>query len=208
MPAPGQKPVKRTDILIHSEMLADSTQAGGVPLKDDDFWRRDADFDYKSKGCIKLTPTDLKDLSSLLDKAGWPKQAPSHVTSLLSAATIGTREEVQVLVQALDGEYTYFEPLWKQAAAERTAPASAPTPQPPGQGTSSRLEELIGCGLVGGWSWQSVPACGSGRCGGRPSPRLGRTSTCPARTERALPSTHCGVLDHAVPVTLQAGDQR
>ncbi|MFJ7201055.1 MULTISPECIES: helix-turn-helix domain-containing protein [unclassified Streptomyces] len=66
-----------------------------------------------------------------------------HITNLLDGTTIGTWEEVQVLIQTLDGEYTYFEPLWQQAAAEHTTPASAPAPQPPGQGTTSRLEELI-----------------------------------------------------------------
>ncbi|TXS59466.1 hypothetical protein [Streptomyces sp. sk2.1] len=60
------------------------------------------------------------------------------VTGLLNGTTIGTWEEVQALVQTLDGEYTYFEPLWQQAA-EHTTPA----PQPPGQGTTSRIEELI-----------------------------------------------------------------
>ncbi|MFJ8856661.1 helix-turn-helix domain-containing protein [Streptomyces sp. NPDC102437] len=69
--------------------------------------------------------------------------APDRITNLLSGTTIGTWEEVQTLIQTLDGEYTYFEPLWKQAAAARTDPASAPPPQPPGQGTTSRIEELI-----------------------------------------------------------------
>ncbi|MFB6878383.1 helix-turn-helix domain-containing protein [Streptomyces sp. NPDC056323] len=63
-----------------------------------------------------------------------------RITNLLNGATIGTWEEVQTLVHTLDGEYTFFEPLWKQAATEHAAPA----PQPPGQGTTSRLEELIG----------------------------------------------------------------
>ncbi|WP_177328369.1 L,D-transpeptidase family protein, partial [Streptomyces atratus] len=78
-PAPGQKPVERTDMFIHSEMLADGTQAVDVPLKEDDFWRWDADFDYKSNGCIKLKPTDLKDLFSRLDQAGWPKNLTLQV---------------------------------------------------------------------------------------------------------------------------------
>ncbi|MGW2089027.1 L,D-transpeptidase family protein [Streptomyces sp. NPDC001880] len=78
-PKAGQKPVTRTDMFIHSEMLADGTQAIDVPLKDDDFWRWDADFDYKSNGCIKLTPTDLKDLFSRLDKAGWPSNLTLQV---------------------------------------------------------------------------------------------------------------------------------
>ncbi|MFE3152234.1 helix-turn-helix domain-containing protein [Streptomyces sp. NPDC059218] len=67
--------------------------------------------------------------------------APDHITHLLDGTTIGTWEDVQTLIQTLDGEYTYFEPLWKQAAAEATA--SAPAPHPPGQGAANRLEELI-----------------------------------------------------------------
>ncbi|MCX4400143.1 helix-turn-helix transcriptional regulator (plasmid) [Streptomyces sp. NBC_00053] len=67
--------------------------------------------------------------------------APDHITNLLDGTTIGTWEDVQTLIQTLDGEYTYFEPLWKQAAAEATA--SAPAPHPPGQGATNRLEELI-----------------------------------------------------------------
>ncbi|WP_329585292.1 helix-turn-helix domain-containing protein [Streptomyces sp. NBC_01362] len=62
---------------------------------------------------------------------------PDHITNLLDGTTIGTWEDVQTL----DGEYTYFEPLWKQAAAEATA--SAPAPHPPGQEATNRLEELI-----------------------------------------------------------------
>ncbi|GGV97620.1 hypothetical protein GCM10015535_69390 [Streptomyces gelaticus] len=79
-PKAGQKPVERTDMFIHSEMLADGTQAVDVPLKEDDFWRWDADFDYKSNGCIKLKPTDLKDLFSHLDRAGWPKNLTLQVS--------------------------------------------------------------------------------------------------------------------------------
>jgi hypothetical protein len=59
---------------------ADGTQAVDVPLKNDDFWRWDADFDYQSNGCIKLTPTDLKELFSHLDKAGWPKNLTLQVS--------------------------------------------------------------------------------------------------------------------------------
>ncbi|GAA1344130.1 hypothetical protein GCM10009647_088370 [Streptomyces sanglieri] len=44
------------------------------------FWRWHADFDYKSNGCIKLKPTDLKDLFSLLAQAGWPKNLTLQVS--------------------------------------------------------------------------------------------------------------------------------
>lgn len=60
-----------------------------------------------------------------------------------AAENSGTLEDIQLLVQTLDGEYTYFEPLWHQATAEHTDPEPTPEPQPPSQGTTSRLEELI-----------------------------------------------------------------
>ncbi|MEU9318176.1 hypothetical protein [Streptomyces sp. NPDC048295] len=74
-------------MLIHSKMLDDGTQAVGVPLKDDDFWRWDADFDYKSKGCAKLTPTGPKDRFSRLDqaRAGRPAEEPGPPSGLTPA---------------------------------------------------------------------------------------------------------------------------
>ncbi|MFE7113645.1 hypothetical protein ACFU98_47155 [Streptomyces sp. NPDC057575] len=67
-------------MFIHSEILADGTQAADVPPKEDDFWRWDTEFDYKSNGCIKLRPTDIKGLFSRLDRAGWPKNLTLQVS--------------------------------------------------------------------------------------------------------------------------------
>ncbi|MFI8504863.1 peptidoglycan-binding protein [Streptomyces sp. NPDC085524] len=78
-PKPGQTPVKRTDMFIHSEMLSNGTQAIDVPFKDDDLWRWNGDMDYKSWGCIKLAPTDIKDLFAHLDRAHWPTNLTLHV---------------------------------------------------------------------------------------------------------------------------------
>ncbi|MEU2180485.1 L,D-transpeptidase [Streptomyces thermolilacinus] len=62
---------KRTDLFIHSEM----TSKGGQGSKNgnDSPWRWDGDRDYKSLGCIKLKPTDIKDLFSQANSKGWPK---------------------------------------------------------------------------------------------------------------------------------------
>lgn len=68
---------------------------------------------------------------------------PDHIAGLLNGTTTGTLEDIQLLVQALDGEHTYFERLWHQATAEHTTPEPVPEPQPPGQGTTHRLEELF-----------------------------------------------------------------
>ncbi|MFJ6564760.1 peptidoglycan-binding protein [Streptomyces sp. NPDC091412] len=77
-PASGRKPVKRTALFIHSEMLADGTQAINTP-KQDDYWRWDGDFDYQSNGCIKLKPNDIKDLFQRLNQAHWPKNLTLRV---------------------------------------------------------------------------------------------------------------------------------
>ncbi|MEU2135236.1 hypothetical protein [Streptomyces sp. NPDC018352] len=61
-------------------MLSDGTQAIDVPLMDDDYYRWDGDIDYKSWGCIKITPTDIKDLFTRLDQAGWPKNLTLQVS--------------------------------------------------------------------------------------------------------------------------------
>ncbi|MFD4861636.1 L,D-transpeptidase family protein [Streptomyces atratus] len=79
-PKAGQKPVKRDTLFIHSEMLSDGTQAIDVPLMDDDYYRWDGDIDYQSWGCIKITPTDIKDLFTRLDRAGWPKNLALQVS--------------------------------------------------------------------------------------------------------------------------------
>ncbi|MFF8911421.1 L,D-transpeptidase family protein [Streptomyces olivaceoviridis] len=76
----GNKRVMRTQMFIHSEMLADGTQAFDNPFNGDDWWRWDNDGDYSSNGCIKLAPNDLKDLFIHLNRAGWPKNLTLHVS--------------------------------------------------------------------------------------------------------------------------------
>ncbi|MCX5315896.1 peptidoglycan-binding protein [Streptomyces sp. NBC_00154] len=76
----GHKRVKRTQMFIHSEMLADGTQAFDNPFNGDDWWRWDNAGDYSSNGCIKLAPNDLKDLFTHLNRAGWPKNLTLHVS--------------------------------------------------------------------------------------------------------------------------------
>ncbi|MFF7444407.1 peptidoglycan-binding protein [Streptomyces sp. NPDC008122] len=73
-----QKRVIRTDLFIHSEMTRYGTQGKDDPGRDDaDRWENAND--YKSLGCIKLTPTDIKDLFKRLDQARWPKNLTLYV---------------------------------------------------------------------------------------------------------------------------------
>ncbi|MEV1048752.1 helix-turn-helix domain-containing protein [Streptomyces sp. NPDC049916] len=69
------------------------------------------------------------------------------VTGLLEGTTAGTWEDVQILVQTLDGEYTYFEPLWHQASQtmSETEPTNEPAAPPPvaDPGPATRIEDLI-----------------------------------------------------------------
>ncbi|MEU6625169.1 hypothetical protein ABZ926_31075 [Streptomyces litmocidini] len=73
-----QKSVLRTDLFIHSETTCYGTQGKGTPVRDDADRRENAN-DYKSLGCIKLTPTDIKDLFKRLDQARWPKNLILYV---------------------------------------------------------------------------------------------------------------------------------
>ncbi|MGC5236278.1 L,D-transpeptidase family protein [Streptomyces albogriseolus] len=76
----GHKRIERTQMFIHSEMLADGTQAFNNPFNSDDWWRWDNDGDYSSNGCIKLAPNDLKELFTHLNRASWPKNLTLHVS--------------------------------------------------------------------------------------------------------------------------------
>ncbi|CAL9617481.1 hypothetical protein GCM10010250_69850 [Streptomyces althioticus] len=62
---PGSK-VKRTEMFIHSEMNRDGSQGGSEARR----W--DGPGDYRSNGCVKLAPADIKDLFKRLDQTGWP----------------------------------------------------------------------------------------------------------------------------------------
>ncbi|MER6481393.1 peptidoglycan-binding protein [Streptomyces filamentosus] len=78
-PKPGHKPVKRTELFIHSEMTRTGGQGKDTPGRDDST-RWENTNDYKSLGCIKLTPTDIKDLFQHLNRAHWPKNLTLHVS--------------------------------------------------------------------------------------------------------------------------------
>ncbi|MGC9499731.1 L,D-transpeptidase family protein [Streptomyces sp. WG7] len=56
----------RTEMFIHSEMNRDGS-AGRTEAR-----RWDGAGDYKSNGCVKLNPTDIKKMFRLLDRIGWP----------------------------------------------------------------------------------------------------------------------------------------
>ncbi|GAA1012666.1 hypothetical protein STXM2123_4922 [Streptomyces sp. F-3] len=57
---------KRTAMFIHSEMNIDGTQ-GSIESR-----RWDGPSDYKSNGCVKLHPNDIKKMFTLLNRIGWP----------------------------------------------------------------------------------------------------------------------------------------
>lgn len=57
---------KRTAMFIHSEMNRDGSQGRTEPRR----W--DGPGDYKSYGCVKLHPNDIKKMFSLLNRIGWP----------------------------------------------------------------------------------------------------------------------------------------
>ncbi|WP_254712213.1 L,D-transpeptidase [Streptomyces sp. TRM64462] len=65
------KKTQRTDLFIHSEMQKNGKQ--GPKKGADSPWRWDGDRDYKSLGCIKLKPADIKNLFSTAGSKGWPK---------------------------------------------------------------------------------------------------------------------------------------
>ncbi|MFG2113411.1 L,D-transpeptidase family protein [Streptomyces sp. NPDC048718] len=57
---------KRREMFIHSEMNRDGSQ-GRTEAR-----RWDGASDYKSNGCVKVSPTDIKKMFRLLDRIGWP----------------------------------------------------------------------------------------------------------------------------------------
>ncbi|MEV5932989.1 murein L,D-transpeptidase [Streptomyces sp. NPDC052079] len=78
-PVAGQKAVNRTDLFIHSEMKADGTQGFSI-FEEDSLRRWEGDADYRSSGCIKLRPDDIKGLFRQLDRVGWPKNLTLQVS--------------------------------------------------------------------------------------------------------------------------------
>lgn len=72
-----------------------------------------------------------------------------HITALLNGTTCGTWPDVERLVQLLDGEPTFFRPLWEAEPSTRSTPE--PLCQPPVRQSarddvttpSTRVEELL-----------------------------------------------------------------
>lgn len=60
----------RTALFIHSEMKPNGKQG----VKESERWTNSGPNDYYSNGCIKLNPTDIRDLFKRLDSVGWPKK--------------------------------------------------------------------------------------------------------------------------------------
>ncbi|MEU6391012.1 L,D-transpeptidase family protein [Streptomyces sp. NPDC046939] len=59
---------RRTQLFIHSEMTKNGGQGSSEPRR----W--DGNSDYKSAGCIKLKPADIKDLYKRGKNLGFPKK--------------------------------------------------------------------------------------------------------------------------------------
>ncbi|MFH9423701.1 L,D-transpeptidase family protein [Streptomyces sp. NPDC017529] len=62
---------RRTALFLHSEMRPDGTQGPAHPGRDAPY-RWDGDSDYRSLGCVKLAPEDIKDLFAAAQRYGWP----------------------------------------------------------------------------------------------------------------------------------------
>ncbi|MFD9302902.1 L,D-transpeptidase [Streptomyces sp. NPDC060048] len=73
-PKRDKEAVNRDALFIHSEMTKNGGQGSTEPTR----W--DGDRDYKSWGCIKLKPADIKDLFSRLNQARWPKNLTLQVS--------------------------------------------------------------------------------------------------------------------------------
>ncbi|GAA3077231.1 hypothetical protein GCM10020000_73510 [Streptomyces olivoverticillatus] len=57
----------RTELFIHSDMTRNGRQGTNGHQR----W--DGDGDYRSHGCIKLSPRDIRRLFRTLDRNGWPR---------------------------------------------------------------------------------------------------------------------------------------
>jgi hypothetical protein len=65
---------KRTELFIHSEMKPNGKQ-GTI---ESERWTNSGPNDYYSNGCIKLNPTNIKDLFKRLDHVGWSRTGSPH----------------------------------------------------------------------------------------------------------------------------------
>ncbi|MEU5209504.1 hypothetical protein [Streptomyces sp. NPDC020742] len=61
----------RAELFVHSEMWPEGSQADAQPGKDNPY-RWDSSDDYRSLGCIKLSPADINDLFTKAERDGWP----------------------------------------------------------------------------------------------------------------------------------------
>lgn len=66
----------RTELFIHSEMRPNGTQ--GPRTGGDSPYRWDGDSDYKSNGCIKLKPSDIRELKGY--RSNYPKPTKLYVS--------------------------------------------------------------------------------------------------------------------------------
>ncbi|MFD7661703.1 hypothetical protein [Streptomyces sp. NPDC059788] len=62
---------QRTALFLHSEMRPDGSQGVARPGRDSPY-RWDGDVDYRSLGCVKLAPADIKHLFAAAQRYGWP----------------------------------------------------------------------------------------------------------------------------------------
>ncbi|MFC5250181.1 hypothetical protein [Streptomyces nigrescens] len=63
----------RAELFVHSEMWPEGSQADSQPGKDNPY-RWDGDDDYRSLGCIKLSPAHITNLFAKAEQYGWPTE--------------------------------------------------------------------------------------------------------------------------------------
>lgn len=68
---------KRDALFIHSEMKSNGSQGTAETKK----WTTNNPNDYTSWGCIKLNPSNIKDLFNKMDSVGWKKLTKLKVIS-------------------------------------------------------------------------------------------------------------------------------
>ncbi|UQA97249.1 L,D-transpeptidase family protein [Streptomyces halobius] len=68
---------QRTELFIHSEMKPNGKQGSIESEK----WTNSNPNDYYSNGCVKLNPSDIKNLFGTVDRLGWSKLSKLKVVS-------------------------------------------------------------------------------------------------------------------------------
>ncbi|MEU8680555.1 hypothetical protein [Streptomyces sp. NPDC048611] len=63
----------RAELFVHSEMWPEGSQADPQPGKDSPY-RWEGTDDYRSLGCIKLSPADITHLFTQAGRHGWPTE--------------------------------------------------------------------------------------------------------------------------------------